>query len=476
MGLFLALGSACSEPGAPEAAAGTGGQGGGVAGAGAGVGGSSGAPAGLGGSSAGSSGGGAGGSAAGSSSAGGQAGSAAGGASNLGGASSGGTAGTAGTVGVAGAANPGWVGSWATAQQLTEDANEPPSPGLANNTLRQVFQVSLGGTRVRLRFSNEYGNAPLTLTKVHCALSAGGGAIMSNTDTALTFAGSASVTLQPKEAIFSDPAEFALAPASKLAVSIQFGAVPSDITGHPGSRTTSYLQAGDGVASASLSAPATTDHWYVLSGLDVMASDSRALVILGDSITDGRGSTTNGNDRWPDALAARLRGNAATAKVGVLNLGIGGNSVVSGGLGPTAQARFDGDVLKQSGVKWLIVFEGVNDIGEATGTAVATSLIEAYKGFVTKARGAGLGVFGATILPFKGHSYYSADHELARQTVNDWIRQAGNFDAVIDLDAAVRNPAQVDTLLSTYDQGDHLHLNPSGYKKLADTVDLALFK
>jgi lysophospholipase L1-like esterase len=391
----------------------------------------------------------------------------------LGGASNGGTAGTAG---VAGAANPGWVGTWATAQQLTEDANEPPSPGLANNTLRQVFQVSLGGARVRLRFSNEYGNAPLTLTKVHCAVSAGGGAITANTDTALTFAGAASVTLQPKEIVFSDPADFTLAPQSKVAVSIQFGAVPTDITGHPGSRTTSYLQAGDGVASASLSAPATADHWYVLSGLDVQATDSRSLVILGDSITDGRGSTTNGNDRWPDALATRLRANAATAKIGVLNLGIGGNAVVTGGLGPTAQARFDGDVLKQSGVKWLIVFEGVNDIGESTGTAVAASLIEAYKGFVTKARGAGLGVFGATILPFKGHSYYSADHEAARKTVNDWIRQAGNFDAVIDLDAAVRDPAQLDTLLPTYDQGDHLHLNPSGYKKLADTVDLALFK
>jgi lysophospholipase L1-like esterase len=430
----------------------------------------------VGGSSAGSPGGGVAGSSGGASSVAGQGGT--GGAGNAGGNAGGvgNVAGSAGTAAGAGAANQGWVGTWATAQQLTEDANEPPSPGLANNTLRQVLQVSLGGARVRLRFSNEYGNGPLTLTKVHCAVSAGGGAITASTDTALTFAGAASVTLQPKDIVFSDPADFTLAPQSKVAVSIQFGAVPTDITGHPGSRTTSYLQAGDGVASASLSAPATTDHWYVLSGLDVQATDSRSLVILGDSITDGRGSTTNGNDRWPDALATRLRANAATAKIGVLNLGIGGNSVLSGGLGPTAQARFDGDVLKQSGVKWLIVFEGVNDIGDSIDASVAGNLIEAYKGFVTKARGAGLGVFGATILPFKGHSYYSADHELARQTVNDWIRQAGNFDAVIDLDAAVRNPAQVDTLLSTYDQGDHLHLNPTGYKKLADSVNLELFK
>lgn len=334
--------------------------------------------------------------------------------------------------------------------------------------------MSLGGQRLRLRFSNEYGNAPLTLTKVHCAASAGGAAITAATDTALTFAGSASVTLQPKEAVFSDAFDFALGPQAKLAVSIQFGAVPTDITGHPGSRTTSYLQAGDGVASASLASPASADHWYVLSGVDVMASDARALVILGDSITDGRGSTTNGNDRWPDALAARLRANAATAKVGVLNLGIGGNAVFSDGLGPTALARFEGDVLKQSGVRWVIVFEGVNDIGVATDASVTASLIEAYEGFVSKSRAAGLGVFGATILPFKGHSYFSADHETARKAVNDWIRQAGNFDAVIDLDAAVRDPAQLDTLLATYDQGDHLHLNPAGYKKLADAVDLAL--
>lgn len=441
--------------------------------AGASTGGSASTPAGAGASAAGSNGGG-GSAAGGAASVAGQSGSVSGGSGNLGGGA--GMGGTAGAAGVAGAANPAWVGTWATAQQLTEDANEPPSPGLANNTLRQVFQVSLGGTRVRLRFSNEYGNAPLTLTKVHCAASAGGGAITASTDTALTFAGAASVTLQPKAVVFSDPADFTLAPLSKVAVSIQFGAVPTDITGHPGSRTTSYLQAGDGVASASLSAPATADHWYVLSGLDVMATDSHALVILGDSITDGRGSTTNGNDRWPDALAARLKANAATAKIGVLNQGIGGNAVLNAGLGPTAQARFDGDVLKQSGVRWLILFEGVNDIGDSTDASVAANLIEAYKGFVTKARGAGLGVFGATILPFKGHSYYSADHELARQTVNDWIRQANNFDAVIDLDAAVRNPAQVDTLLSAYDQGDHLHLNPAGYKKLADTVNLELFK
>jgi len=387
-----------------------------------------------------------------------------------------GGSGTAGTAPVAGSSGQGWVGTWATAQQLTEDANEPPAPGLANNTLRQVLQVSLGGQRLRVRFSNEYGDTPVTLTKVHCAASAGGHAITPATDIALTFGGAASITIQPKQAVFSDPADFALAPLSKLVVSVQFGEIPMDITGHPGARTTSYLQAGDGVASASLSAPASADHWYVLSGVDVMASDSHALVILGDSITDGRGSTTNGNDRWPDALAARLQANASTAKIGVLNQGIGGNAVLTGGLGPTAKLRFEADVLKQSAARWLIVFEGVNDIGASTVATTASDLIAAYRGFVTSARAGGLKVFGATILPFNGHSYFSADHEAARTTVNAWIRQAGNFDAVIDLDAAVRDPAKLDTLLSAYDSGDHLHLNPAGYKKLAEAVDLKLFE
>jgi lysophospholipase L1-like esterase len=194
---------------------------------------------------------------------------------------------------------------------------------------------------------------------------------------------------------------------------------------------------------------------------------------LGDSITDGRGSTTNGNDRWPDALAERLKANAATARIGVLNQGIGGNAVLAGGLGPTAVARFEADVLKQSGVRYVIVFEGVNDIGASESAA---NLISAYQQFVGKARAANVRIFGATILPFKGHSHYSEPHEAARVAVNAWIRTAGNFDAVIDLDATARDPQKADTLLPAYDSGDHLHLTPAGYKQLANAVDLQLFQ
>ena len=210
----------------------------------------------------------------------------------------------------------------------------------------------------------------------------------------------------------------------------------------------------------------------------VADASSAAVVALGDSITDGRGSTTNGNDRWPDGLARRLQANPATAGVAVLNQGMGGNAVVSGGLGPTAMQRFANDVLGQRGVRWLIVLEGVNDIGAASGpaaAAAATALIAAFGRFVDLSHDRGIKVFGVPILPFGGSNYDSAAHRAARQTVNDWIRTSGKFDAVIDLDAAVRDPANPLKLLPAYDTGDHLHLTPAGYRAMADAVDLSLF-
>jgi lysophospholipase L1-like esterase len=261
-----------------------------------------------------------------------------------------------------------------------------------------------------------------------------------------------------------------------MAITIYFGNTPSNLTGHPGSRTTSYIQSGNAVNSSSMSSAATTDHWYIITGIDVFAEgSSKAVAILGDSITDGRGSTTNGNDRWPDELASRLLKNPSTSNVGVLNQGIGGNNVLSGGLGPTAVARFDRDILEQSGVRWVIILEGVNDIGSSYDQTVATKIINAYKEFIRKAHEKDILVYGATILPFGGSQYSSAAHEQARNTINNWIRTSGEFDAVIDFDAALRNPNNTSSLLSTYDSGDHLHLNPAGYKKMAEVIDLQLF-
>jgi len=198
-----------------------------------------------------------------------------------------------------------------------------------------------------------------------------------------------------------------------------------------------------------------------------------AIVVLGDSITDGRGSTTDQNERWPDFLAKRLQASPATSKIGVLNMGIGGNNVLAQGLGPPAIERFDHDVIQQSGVAWLIVLEGVNDIGSSGGTSVANALIEAYEGFITKARQANVRSYGVPILPIAGSQF--AGGESARQAVNDWIRLSAAYDAVIDLDAAVRDPSNPTQLLPAYDSGDHLHLSPAGYEKMADSIDLALF-
>jgi lysophospholipase L1-like esterase len=366
-----------------------------------------------------------------------------------------------------------WVGTWSGAPQLTESSNLPPA-SLSNSTLRQVVHVSVGGSQLRVRFSNEFGNGSVTIRSAHvavCNANPVNSSINTGTDRALAFSGSASVTIGQGQAVWSDPLNFALAPLSNLSVTVAFGGTPSNVTGHPGSRTTSYLQSGSSnVSAANMSSALTTDHWYILSGVDVMAS-ARSVVTLGDSITDGRGSTTNGNNRWPDAFARRLSASGAT-NVAVLNQGIGGNAVTSGGLGPTALSRFNRDVLGQSGVRWVIIFEGVNDIG--AGNVSAASLTSAYDTMIAQARSRGLRVYGATITPFGSNSYYSPAHESVRQSVNTYIR-SGKFDGFIDFDAAIRDTSNPPRLQAAFDSGDGLHLNPTGYQKLADTVNLALF-
>ena len=367
----------------------------------------------------------------------------------------------------------GWVGTWSGAPQLTEPGNLPPA-SLTNSTLRQVVHVSLTGTQSRVRFSNQFGNGPVTINAAHVAVCRAvpvDSSIDTTTDKALAFSGSASVTIAQGQAVWSDPVVFAPAPLSNLSVTVAFGSTPSNVTGHPGSRTTSYLATASGnVSAANMSSALKTDHWYILSGVDVLA-DGKAIVVLGDSITDGRGSTTNGNDRWPDALARRLRANGATTKVATLNQGIGGNAVTSGGLGPTALSRFSRDVLGQSGVRWVIIFEGVNDIG---GGASASSLTSAFDTMIAQAHAQGLLVYGATITPFGTNAYYTPAHESVRQAVNTYIR-SGKFNAFIDFDAAVRDTSNPPRLQSIYDSGDGLHLNPTGYQKMADTVDLSRF-
>ena len=374
---------------------------------------------------------------------------------------------------------PHWVGTWGAAPQLTEPRNLPPPPGLTSNTLRQVVRVSIGGKEMRVRFSNAFGNGPMSMAAVRVAVSAGGSAIKTETEKPLTFSGQPSVTIPAGETILSDALDFDLVPLSDVAVTIYFHEMPGAVTGHPGSRTTSFLEAGDAVSAAELPAAARTPHWYGLTGMDVLAENSAAAVVtLGDSITDGRGSETDKNNRWPDDLANRLRAGSATRKVAVLNEGIGGNCVLRGGLGPAAAARFDRDALGQASVRWLIVLEGVNDIGGSRGTNsnVAGDLIAAYQKFIEQAHAKNIRVFGGTITPFGSSFYDSSSHETARQTVNAWIRNGGKFDAVIDFDAAVRDPQNQSKLLPAADSGDHLHPSVRGYQMMADCVDLKLFE
>jgi len=374
-----------------------------------------------------------------------------------------------------------WVGTWSTAPQLVEPGNMPPEPGLSNNTLRQVVRVSLGGDSLRVRFTNEFSTSLVTLLAAQIAVSRGGSAIDASTGKELKFNCHPEVTMNPGVAITSDPVSFALEPRMDIAITIFFGETSPDVTGHPGSRTTSYLLAGNDTSVSDFSGSVPTDHWYMISGIDVKASERAAAVaILGNSITDGRGSGTNKQNRWPDILSEHLLNNPRTQYVAVLNLGIGGNCVLKNCLGPSAVDRFDRDILNQQGVRWVIIFEAINDIGQTqdsiAASQVAKDLMAAYERMIDLAHTKDIEVYGATILPFGKSFYYTGYRETARNTVNNWIRNSGRFDAVIDFDLVLRDPEDTLCLLPAVHSGDFLHPNEEGYKIMGEAVDLKLFR
>jgi lysophospholipase L1-like esterase len=382
-----------------------------------------------------------------------------------------------------------WVASWSASQQIPEPPNAIASDDLRDATVRQIFHLSIGGPMLRVHVSNAFGTEALHFTSVHVArpVSTSSSAINTTTDRALTFAGSSDVTVPPGAEIVSDALDYPVAALSDLSVTFHLDAPPAGQTGHPGSRATSYFVHGNFVAAPDLPEAKHVDHWYQVSGIDVVADPSAAsIVAFGDSITDGHGATTNGNDRWTDVLARRLQASPITRNVGISNQGIGGNHLLTDGLGPNALARFDRDVLAPAAVRWVVVFEGINDLGglarngEVTPpehAALVRRVLSAYEQIILRAYAHGLRVFGATLTPYVGSDYYHPGplSEADRQAVNAWIRAPGHFDAVIDFDSVVRDPQHPDRLLPAYDSGDHLHPSPTGYRAMGEAVSLMLF-
>ncbi|MEU2053073.1 SGNH/GDSL hydrolase family protein [Streptomyces bungoensis] len=392
---------------------------------------------------------------------------------------------------------PHWVNTWTGMPQLTEPANLPPAPFrdedsvLADTTVRQTVRVTVGGHLLRLRFSNAYGDTELPLTAVTVALPrdgrAGTAAVEPGSLRRVTFSGRDSATVPVGAQVVSDPVRLDLRAGSELTVTAYTaqGQPSLALTSHPGSRTTSYLLHGDHTRDPDPADATPVDHWYLLSDVEVRAPGAtRAVAVVGDSLTDGRGSTTNGNDRWPDQFFDRLQKTTATSDIAVLNQAAGGNRVLHDGLGPNVLARLDRDVLSRSGVSWLILFEGVNDIGTAEATpgaqrAISDDLIAGYRQIVLRAHAQGIRVYGATLTPFGGSTLYddpAGEREASRQRLNAWIRTPGHFDAVIDFDRAVRDPARPNRLPADLQAGDWLHLNPRGYGVLAAAVPPGLLR
>jgi lysophospholipase L1-like esterase len=382
-----------------------------------------------------------------------------------------------------------WLGSWAASQQIPEPRNALPADDLRDATVRQIVRLSVGGTTLRLHLSNAFGTESLKFTSVHIArpISNASSAIDPASDKALTFSGATEVIVPAGASWISDPIDYPVVPLASLAISFHLNEPPTPETSHPGSRATTWYLHGDSVSAASLPGAKTIEHWYQISGIDVLAPTSAgAIVALGDSITDGHATTTNGNDRWTDVLAERLQASSATRNVSVLNHGIGGNHLLVDGLGPNAMSRFDRDVLGQAGARWLIVFEAINDLGGLTHegevspsdhAAMVARILFSYQQFIVRAHSAGIRVIGATITP-DGGSFYNrpgSGKDADREAINAWIRMPGHVDEVIDFDKAVRDPSQPDRLLPAYDCGDHLHPNPAGYRAMGESVPLALF-
>jgi lysophospholipase L1-like esterase len=350
--------------------------------------------------------------------------------------------------------------------------------GFKDQTVRMIVHTSIGGSRARIRLSNPFGGGTVTVGAAHLALRTKDAETLPDTDRALAFNGKPSVTLGPGMVLLSDPVDFKVPAGGDIAVSLYFPESTGPAVSNNQTHTAWISKSGDQTAQATLQEPFTTGAYYWLSGVEVQAPASSALIVaLGDSITESFRSTPDTNRGWPSVLSARLLADKATAGLGVANMGIGGNRLLHDGTGASALARLDRDVLSQPAAKWLIILEGINDIGHAeTEVVTAEDLIDADKQIIERAHALGIRVVGCTLPPFEGASYYRENGEAIREALNNWIRTGGAFDAVADFEKATSDPANPKKLKAEYDPGDHLHLTDAGYKAMADSIDLAIFK
>jgi lysophospholipase L1-like esterase len=365
-----------------------------------------------------------------------------------------------------------WVGTWGASPQLTTGDLFGTAPGFSNQTIRQIVRISTGGFKIRVRLSNEYGAQAVQIGDAHVALAAGGAAIQPGSDRMLTFSGSPTVTIPQSAAVLSDPVDLPAPSLASLAVSLYLPQSTGPATWHFDGHQTAYIVSGDATGAADVGAGATTTFSrFFLSGIEAASLEPKsAVVTFGDSITDGTNSTIDANHRWPDYLAARLAA-SHDDDTGVVDEGIAGNRLVHDIIGPNALARFDRDVLATPGVRFMTVLLGINDIGFGTffttQTVTANDIIGSYRQLIARAHSRSIRIYGATLTPFNGASYYSAAGEVVRQTVNAWIRTSGEFDAVIDFEAAVRDPGNPSRILAAFDSGD---------QAMANSIDLRLFK
>jgi lysophospholipase L1-like esterase len=385
-----------------------------------------------------------------------------------------------------------WVATWAAspAPQLPDEQMRSAHLALSDQTLREIIHTSIGGSTVRIRLSNAFGKTNVEIGAVHVAARGKASGIEAATDQTVTFNGRPMAEIPANAVVYSDPIKLAVHPDSDLAISLY---LPHTAIGggvHYSAEQTSYIGAGNQVAANSITDPQTITSWVFLAGVDVEARPNAGTVVaFGDSITDGARSTLDANRRWPNELATRLLARKGQ-KLGVVDAGIGGNrilhdaqSIIS--FGVNAIARFDRDVLEQPGVKYVVVMEGINDLGHAgssapvSETVTADELIAGLQQLILRAHERSIKIYGATLTPFEGTvfpGYFSQEKEVKRKALNEWIRTSKAFDGVIDFEKAVRDPEHPDRVLPAYDSGDHLHPGDAGYKAMADSIDLALFK